>query len=228
MKTKRMFILTLLLSCFSLFALAQNEVVRQLPYFDRIKVTNQINVLMEEGPEHKARIVASGIDTENVLLEVTDKTLEIYFDRGVYKDAQVEVYLTFTHLFEIFVNSSGRVSLQNLLKGTDLVVTALANGEVNAQVDMGKVEVKSKGGGLVRLSGVANALDIQVSGGGNLSAFDLKSSSALVKASSGGIVKLNVTENILAKVTTGASLTLEGTPKTQSIKTSLWGKLYHQ
>lgn len=227
MKLNYLFV-TLVLSFCTLFSFAQEEETRTLPPFDKVRVTNQINVLMEEGPEHGARIVATGISLENVKLEVTDNTLEIYFDRGVYKDAQVNVYVSYLHLYEIFVNSSGRVSLQTLLKGNNLTVTAFANGEVNAQVDMGNVEVKSKGGGVVRLSGVANTLNAQVSGGGNLSALDLSCTSAVVKASSGSIVKLNIQENLEAKITTGASLTLEGNPKVQNIKTSLWGKLYHQ
>lgn len=227
MKFNYLFV-TLLLSFSTLFSFAQEEESRTLPAFDRVKVSNQINVLMEEGPEHEARIVATGIALENVILKVADNTLEIYLDRGVYKDAQVDVYVTYVHLYEIFVNSSGRVSLQTLLKGYNLAVTAFANGEVNAQVDMGNVEVKSKGGGVVRLSGVANSVDAQVSGGGNLSALDLKCNSATVKASSGSIVKMNIVESIQAKITTGASLTLDGNPKTQNIKKTLWGKLLHQ
>ena len=52
-------------------------VERDLTHFDKIRVTNEVNVYMTKGIQEHARISATGLDPNNVVTEINGKTLEI-------------------------------------------------------------------------------------------------------------------------------------------------------
>ena len=56
---------------------AQNVEQRELPFFDKIKVSGQIKVFIEKGDKELATIKANEILTSDIIVEVVGKTLEI-------------------------------------------------------------------------------------------------------------------------------------------------------
>lgn len=212
----------------STVTIAQPTNVRELPFFDKLKVTNQINVILSHGEELSARIEAKGIPLEDVITEVTGKTLEITLKRGVYTDIHVDVFVTYIELRDIYASASGRLSFQDTIKGDKLVANATTNGEINATVDLRTLDVSADKGGLVRLNGNLGSYEARISTAGNLSALELNADSAFVTVSSRAVAKVTAKELIDAHVRSGATLTLTGKPKEKKIKTGLGAKVLEQ
>ena len=212
----------------STVTIAQPTNVRELPFFDKLKVTNQINVILSHGEELSARIEAKGIPLEDVITEVTGKTLEITLKRGVYTDIHVDVFVTYIELRDIYASASGRLSFQDTIKGDKLVANATTNGEINATVDLRTLDVSADKGGLVRLNGKLGSYEARISTAGNLSALELNADSAFVTVSSRAVAKVTAKELIDAHVRSGATLTLTGKPKEKKIKTGLGAKVLEQ
>jgi hypothetical protein len=225
MKTLFGFLSVMLFMSFSV--LSQNTQEIKLPHFDKLRVTNQINVYITQGDTGIVKVVASGIPLEDIITEVVGKTLEISLKRGVYKDISVEIYLTFTELRDIYVSGSGRVSMQTTLKG-DKVVFNANNGEINANVDLRTLDLKASKGGSVRLNGKLGSYEAKISTAGVLSALDLVADSVFIDVNSGGIAKVLAKELLEANVKTGATLTLSGTPNVKRIKTGIGATVLEQ
>jgi hypothetical protein len=225
---RSIFVSFALVMAFTVSSFAQDANIRSLPFFDKIKVTNQVNVILTRGDEPSARIEATGISMSDIVTEVTGKTLEITLKRGVYKDATVDVFLTYIQLRDIYVRASGRLSFQDTITGDKLIVYATTNGEVNAIVDLQTLDVSVNKGGLVRISGNISSYEARIATAGNLSALELQVDSAFVTASTKGIAKITAKELVEANLRTGATLTLTGTPKRKKIKTELGATVLEQ
>ncbi|PKP36759.1 MAG: hypothetical protein CVT98_07110 [Bacteroidetes bacterium HGW-Bacteroidetes-15] len=217
---KRYFALIALVLAIGKLGIAQPNNEISLPHFDKLRVTNQIKVYLTKGDNEKASVVAKGIAIEDVITEVTGKTLEITLKRGVYKDISVEVYLTYNELRDIYVSGSGRVSFQGILVGDKVVMNA-SNGEIDAKVDLRTLDASASKGGSIRLDGKLGSYEAKISTGGVLSALDLQADSVFIKVNTKGIAKIIAKELLDADIKTGATLTLSGTPNKKNIKSGI-------
>jgi hypothetical protein len=225
---KRLNITALFLAMIATSLFAQQTVERNLPHFDKIRVTNQVNVYLTQGEVPSARIVASGIALSDIITEVNGKTLEVTLKRGVYKDISVEVYLTYNELRDIHARASGRLSFQSVLTGDKVIMNANTNGEINVDVDLKTCDISAGQGGTIRIGGKLGSYEARITTAGILSANDLAADSAFVTVHSKGIAKVSAKELLEANVRTGGSLTLSGTPDKKNIKSSLGATIIEQ
>ena len=220
---KRYVVLILLFSSLAFTVYCQNSEQRELPFFDKLKVTNQIKVYLTHGNENKARIVSSGVQFDDIITEVEAKTLEITFGRGLYKDVSVEVYLTYKELRDIYVSASGRASFQNELSGDKVVFNANTNGAIEATVDLRTSDIVVNKAGSIRLDGNLGTFEAKVSSAGVLTTSNLIADSVYVTVKTKGLAKISAKELLEANVRTGGTLSLTGQPKNKSIKTGFGG-----
>ncbi len=139
--------------------------------------------------------------------------------RGVYKDIQVDVYLTYVELRDVYVSASGRASIQDVLTGDKVVFSATTNGQIDAKVDLKTVDIIASKAGLIRLEGNIGSYVAKVSTAANLSALDLKADTAFVDVNTKAIAKVIANNLLEADVRSGATLTIGNAPKDKKIKT---------
>lgn len=212
--------LTIMAILFSHLTYSQNNKEIDLTHFDKLRVTNQINVYLTKGDIERAKIISKGISIDDVILDVEGKTLEISLKRGVYKDISVEVYLTYQELRDVFVTGSGKASFQDALTGDKVVLNA-SNGQIDANVNLRTLDVSTSKAGSIRLNGKLGSYEAEVSTGAVLSALELKADSVFVKVTTKGIAKVFAKELLDANVKSGASLTISGDPNKKLIKKGL-------
>lgn len=200
---------------------AQSNEERMLQPFDKLDVAGDVKVFLTKGAEEKAKVVASGIELSDVIVTVNGKTLRIELSRGIHKDANVEVWVTYKEMRDISVSSSGRLSLQNALEGDKVVLNANTNGVIDAELKLTTVDVTVNNGGTIRLNGKTGSVDAKVSTKGILSALELKSDSTYVQVGTAGTAKVFAANLLDANVKLGATLTYSGSPKQKSIKSGI-------
>jgi hypothetical protein len=227
MKTIALTVLSIL-GLISISAKAQNSEERTLKPFDKVRITNEIRVYLTKGETESARVVASNISLEDIITEVNAKTLEITLKRGVYKDATIEVYLTYKELRDLFVSASGRAGVQSVIIGDKMVFNATTNGQIDAQIDLRTADISAAKGASIRLNGKIGSYEAKIATGAILSAYDVVADSAFVNVNSKGIAKVSANELLEANVRTGSTLTLIGTPKDKRIKTGVGATILEQ
>jgi hypothetical protein len=209
----------LLLMGYAFVASAQQDAqVRELPYFNKLRITNEVKVYITRGDNQFARVVVSGLEPDNLVIDVIGKTLMISFKGGVFKNVSAEVYLTCQDLRDIYVSNFGRVSLQNELVGDTVVMNAHNGAQIDAELNLKYLNIKATKGAVIRLKGQVGSYKATISSGATLSALELNADSVSVKATTKAIAKVAAKEVLDAKIRSGATLTILGEPANKNIK----------
>ncbi|BDX39268.1 hypothetical protein CYCD_26230 [Tenuifilaceae bacterium CYCD] len=200
---------------------AQNADQRELPFFNKVKVSGEIKVFLEKGDREMATVNVSEILASDVILEVADSILEIKLKKNSQKKAKAEVYVKYTDLKSISVAAAAYVSLNDTLKVDNLQLSVITNSEFDSDIIANTIDVKVGQGSSVRLRGTVQNYEATVNTKGILSALELKTDSAFVTVGTGAIAKIYAKELIEANVRPAGNLTYTGNPMQKNIKTSI-------
>ncbi len=103
-----------------LVALAQEEVIRNVPTFEKVAVSPKINLVLVKGDKGSVRIAYSNISPGKIKVEVVDNKLRIYIEQArfidkrdradsdnsnarisIYHDVTVTTYVTYRTINEL-------------------------------------------------------------------------------------------------------------------------------
>lgn len=223
---KRMILLTFLLPAFSFIIPAQEikKEVRELQNFDKIRVSKGINVTLVEGEKPQAEINIENAETSDVIIEQKGRNLTVKMRTRVYKDVAVNVYVTYKSLGEISTGLGGSVESDDLIEADQLVLEAGMDGKIDIEVEVKKLVV-SASAAHIEVIGTADYIDVTTSTGGKYLGANLKTKEALVRANTGGLAQVWVTEKIEATAGSGARIEYAGNPPKVEAKQTLGGKV---
>jgi len=226
-------------------ALAQNKETRSLSSFTEISVHEGIDVYLKKGSKEEARIEAEGVDLDDVLTEVNGDELKIHLDRNWGRGrADVTVWVTYKSLRAVTASSAGSVEGENPIKTSgDFEVSASSAGEVRLEisaqnlevsassagdaileVDVQDVDARVNSAGDIEIEGSAQNQDVRASSSGDYDGYDLQSKTADVSVSSGGSIRISVSEQLDARASSGGSIRYKGNPR-MDVSTSSGGSV---
>lgn len=190
---------------------AQQTQNRNLPSFSGIKAAEGIDVYLIKGERESAKIVATNIDMDDVLTEVSGSYLKIHLD-GNHRNFDVKVYVTYVRLDKISASSAGSVFSQSTIRANSLFIDCSSAGTVELTIETGKVEVDVSSAGEVELKGKTRLLTIDTSSAGEADTYDLEADEVVAEASSGGSIKLQVGSSLVGNASSGGSIRFRGDP----------------
>ncbi|MTI20077.1 DUF2807 domain-containing protein [Fulvivirga sp. RKSG066] len=209
----------------SAVAFAQNTETRKPGSFDEIRVAQAITVYLKSGAEEEVKVVAKGIDVEDVLTDVSGGRLKIHLAKGNHKNTDVDVYVTYKSLEGITASSASSVFSEGVIKGEELTVSVSSAADVEIEVDVEELDVNVSSSGDLEVAGKARKLDVSASSAGGVDAYDLDASVAYVRASSAGGVKVSVRDEINAEASSGGSIKYKGDPGKSQTDSSSGGSV---
>ncbi|MBN1790043.1 MAG: DUF2807 domain-containing protein [Bacteroidales bacterium] len=201
-----------LLSLFFSSLLAQESVDRSLNSFTRLEVGDRVIVRLVKGTRESANIRVQGIDASAVKTEVVGNTLTISIYGEPFTKKKVTVTLNYVNINAITVTGGADVSTGSLFKTDTLEVDLKSGGMLFLDSDVGYLTGKIIEGALLTAEGYATEQDIVVATSGTLSAYDLESDKAKIKASSGGKAKIYVEEELDAQASSKGFISYKGKP----------------
>ena len=224
---------------------AQAEETRSLPSFSRITVHQGIDVFIKEGNTEEARVVTKNVDLDEILTEVTGKGLKVYLEGNTYSTVDVEVYVTYRSIHALGASSGASVTAEGEIEvDGDVDVDVSSGGDVAASIRANKLSIEASSGGDVVLkvqvdeivadvssggntaiSGTTCSQGVKVSSSGGYYGYDLESERVDASASSGGSIKVNVSNKIKGKASSGGSVRYKGTPKHVNARSSSGGSV---
>jgi len=227
---KNRMLLTLLVATFSFGIMAQepaveaNREIRELQFFDRIKVSKGVNVTLVEGEKPQAEIYITNAETSEVIIEQKGSELIFKMRSRNYTDVALNVYLTYQKLREISAGTGGTIEAEDLVEADQLVLEAGMDAHINLEVEVQKLEVKASTS-IIEISGTADFIDLRTSTRGQFKGASLKAKEAAVSANTGSTVQIWVTDKIVANVASGATLEYAGNPGIVEAKETVGGKV---
>ncbi len=218
-------ILILVFSFLMISGFAQHRESRNLSSFSEITVGEAIHVNLIHGSSEKAEIIASGIDLDDVITDVSGDRLRIHLDGNNYRNIDVKINLTYRELDEISISSAARVIADEAITAEALEIDVSSAGGGEMKLNAGKVEIDISSAGNLELSGKADRLEVEVSSAGDLEAYDLECQEADLSVSSGGSASVNISARMEAKASSGGTIRYKGNPEKVYVNSNSGGSI---
>lgn len=212
--------------CFLLLsfsALAQKE-VRKPGAFTQLKVYGRFDVILVQGAEESVSIESEETNIQNVITEVEDGKLKVRMKTNFFKDTEVKVIITFKQLNAIEA-SAGAVIDAGTVEAKKFLFEVNSGSEVKAEVMADSLTTEVTQGASLTLAGNVKYHDVQVSTGGQLTAYLLNTTTTKARVNMGGYAKIYVKEKLDAAVNMGGNVSYKGAPKEVKQGTNMGGSI---
>jgi hypothetical protein len=216
----------IILLVFSVNALiAQETETRNVGVFSGVKVAEGIDVYLKKGDKESARVEVTGTELSNIITEISGSFLKIHMKDGRYRSVNAKVYVTYVHLDKLSASSAGSIYSDGSIQANSMEISASSAGSVEVSIDAGSAEVSASSAGDVELKGKAGSISANASSAGEIDAYDLEAERVEAEASTGGLVKVNVIQNLNAHASSGGSIRYRGNPDKSITNSSSGGSV---
>ena len=208
-------IVILFASCSVLGERGNGKVVKQernVSAFDAIEVSGAFDVYLSLGSTQSVFLETDENLQPLIRTGVSGSTLKIDNKEPIHNPKCMKVYITVTDLKRIEVSGAVDVHTQNKLTLTELSVEISGATDATLDIAVQKLEVSSSGGSDLKFTGMANNVDMDVSGAVDIRAFDLLAETVSLEISGAGEAEINVTKELKAHISGAATVRYKGDP----------------
>ena len=190
---------------------------REVQGFLAVSINYPAEVVIQQGKVESVKLEADDNLLPQLSTEVDDGILliennENTWSQRVNPTERVKITITVKDLHEIEFSSAGNVTVESL-KTDDLSLHLNGVGEMTLNdLDVRKLESRLSGAGNIEANGVADELDIRISGVGGFDAPKLESLVGVVRISGAGSATVFVQDDLTARVSGAGSINYYGSP----------------
>jgi len=204
--------------------IASAEVTKNLGDFDQLKVFDRIQVTLVPSTEN--RIELRGPRTSDVEFVTKGDQLKIRMRAtGMLGGEDIKATLYFKTLNDIDASEGATITISETIKTPKMTVTAKEGAQIELNLDVNNLDVKSVTGAQINLAGKTDNLEIVVGTGGTVDAKSLTARQADVSVNAGGEVDVTASDFVDANVKAGGNIRIFGNPKQVNKKTALGGSI---
>jgi hypothetical protein len=171
--------------------------------FDALKASGIYELKLSQGDKESVKIEADENLQEYFDVHTEGNKLVIDMDKLKNKNlknaGKMRVYVTFKKLKELDLSMVGNVSSQEALSFDDLDLKNRSVGNVDLNLNAGKVDIKNTGVGNVRLKGKANDAVVKNSGVGSLEAGNFVVQTMNIENTGVGSAEVNAEKDLKVK-----------------------------
>lgn len=185
--------------------------------FTGIKLEIPAKVFITQGTPFKVEVEGQANIIDLIELDVDNDVWEIEFDRCARDFSTVKIFITMPEIEKIEVTGVGDVVSENTLTTEDLRLRLSGTGDIDLALDVtDEIDSRISGAGKIRLEGEAKRMDFEISGVGDLRAFDLNVETADLKTSGAGDMELSVIERLDVDISGAGDVYYKGNPTINS------------
>jgi len=195
---------------------------RNVSDYDKISAGGSFDVKLVAGTEGKITIYIDENLLPYLITEVENNKLKIKWKKGVNISSRNNIMMTvpFKDIDEVSLAGSGDVYSEDIIKANSFKTALAGSGDIKLKVDASDISSKIAGSGDISLSGNTTTLKCNIAGSGDIHAYELISNDATVSIAGSGGVKLNVKDNLKARISGSGNIYYKGNPKKQDVKVS--------
>jgi len=240
-----------LLVCGSLLvsgmAFSQGTETRKFSAFSKLDIGGPFEVIIEKGNEESAKIIAEGVSLEKIITEVRGSTLDVYLEKGDYRNIKVKIYLTYKNIDAIDKSGSGNLTCNSDLSATGFDLGLSGSGNVTSKkIKTQQIKIRKSGSGNIKISsletddadlslsgsgdleisdGYSKTQSIHVSGSGNVRANDVKSNECIASISGSGNISVNVSQSLSGLISGSGNIVYDGDAQVKKMGISGSGRI---
>ena len=221
MKTLRNFtmpvilLVIVLLSCNVVGEQGNGNVIRQerkVASFNAIDVSGAFDIYLSQGTAQSVIVEADENLMPLIKTVVQGNTLKIGNEKPIRDPKSLKVYITVPDLKTIELSGAVNLHSQNKLTFNELGIEISGATDTHLELAVQKLDISSSGGSEMRFSGMANKVNLDVSGAVDIHAFDLLTEVISLNISGAGEAEINVTKELYAEISGAASVRYKGDP----------------
>jgi hypothetical protein len=214
MKTLSYFML-----CAAIFTctILQAQEPEKIQPISKVVVSDGILLQIERTPNFSLAIKTQDLDASCLIKTIENGTLTLKIKSGFGCKGKVIANLCCPGLKEMEASAKAEISTKNLLQGDSLKAIMTSGGKAYLDLDIKYLDVKVTEWGLFQSEGYAVKQDIALSTSGSFSGYKLEGDIVNVKAYSGGIGKVCVSEVLNAEAGSNGFISYKCEPKIKNI-----------
>lgn len=182
---------------------------RTVAAFDAVHASTGVEVDVTVGANGPIEVTADDNLIADVKTELSGHTLEVGIvgNKAVNPATRISVKVPAAEVRGLGVSSGAVLSAEH----------------VNAKM----LDLESSSGGIMKVDGTAESVSFKASSGSKIDAAKLGAIDATLQASSGAVVRMRVSGKVEGSASSGASVSVEGSPATRSISTSSGAEVHY-
>ena len=195
---------------------------RSVGSFEGIAVAGSFDVILVRGEEGRIKLEVEENLESYLETEVDGGTLKVRWKRGanIQTTKKTTVTVQFEKIHEVALSGSGDVRSKSVIQAEAIEVALAGSGDIDLELDAGTVKSAISGSGDIRLHGKASALDAAVSGSGDTDASELQCEKADLAISGSGNMRVNVSQELKARISGSGNIKYTGNPGREDVKVS--------
>jgi hypothetical protein len=185
---------------------------RSVPDFTAIVVEGSGNVTLSQGIRQPVSVETDDNILPYVTTEVIGGVLHLGFKEGtrVRHVTRLEFRVTSPRIEGITISGSGDVHGASTIKGNAMALEIHGSGNIDAELDVARLQTHIGGSGGVSVRGKADDESITINGSGGVRARDLAADTASVSISGSGNALVNAARTISINITGSGSVEYGG------------------
>ncbi|EDP95297.1 DUF2807 domain-containing protein [Kordia algicida OT-1] len=198
--------------------------------YDEVAVAGSFDVELVSGTEGKITLEGESNLLQYVETEVSGDKLKIKVKKGyslrVSNNKKLLITVPFEDLRTVSLSGSGDVYTKNaIIKARKFKMALAGSGDIILDVDASDLDMAVSGSGDMTARGNADNADIRLAGSGDIHAYKLEAKNAEVSLAGSGDIRVNVKNNLKARVAGSGDITYKGNPSTEDTKVSGSGSI---
>lgn len=188
-----------------------------LDAFDGFELGISGNVILKKGNTQSVKVEGQANIIDLLKTKVKNKKWYIGFEENVNKHKSLTIHITIPELTEVHLSGSGNITGEDYfsVKG-QLDVSVSGSGNIKLDASSENSNCNISGSGNIKLSGKTAKNNISITGSGNLTAYDLRTLESDISITGSGDCKINVQNNLVARITGSGNIYYKGNPKVRS------------
>jgi hypothetical protein len=204
---------------------AQNKDVRDVPSFDKVKISDDLKVIFKKSDVEKVRISAEGIGYDKVITESSGRELKLRVKNGLFKDSDVSIIIEYVNLRSLIVTDKADVKFNEVLTGDEVNLKVNNNAVIIVEVKAAAVKASLSNGGRIEISGKANLQEVDANLGSKYNAYEFETENGFIKANTNSDVVVWVKNKLEATSGSKSEVKYRGKPKELISSTNLGGTI---
>ncbi len=192
--------------------------------FTEVSTSEGLMVYVTQADDFKIDVEADENVIELIATDIKNGKLRIHARENI-GSATKKIHVSLPEISALKGSSGSQLHSENTIESNSLEVDGSSGAQIRLEMVVNDLEIDASSGANVTISGNSDHAEVDVSSGGFINAKDLQTKSCNADASSGGNVKIQVSDALTANASSGGNIGYSGNPKIQN-KKSLSGSVH--
>lgn len=185
--------------------------------FTEISVSEGLAVYVTQADDFNIEVEADENIIDLIATDIKNGKLRVHTRENIGQ-ATKNIYVSLPVVTALKGSSGAQIKGENAIKSDKLEVDGSSGAQLKLELTVNTLEIDASSGANLNISGDADRVGVDVSSGGNINAKELWTKRCTADASSGGNLRIQVSEALTADASSGGNIGYSGEPEVQEKK----------